>query len=104
MTNAVVPTVEPEAVPVPQAGRMIGCGRSKVYELLSDGELPSLLLGGKRLVRVAAIRALLAKLEQADIDRRNLAAEADKEQLASSRQSGQHKRRAQPRRSTSEAA
>lgn len=54
---------EPEAVPVPEAARRLGIKRSKLYKLFKDGTLPSFRLGKRRLVRVAAIRALVARLE-----------------------------------------
>ena len=56
-------SLEPEAVPVPEACRLLGVKRSKLYELLADGSLPSLKIGKKRLIRVAALRDLVSRLE-----------------------------------------
>ena len=41
---------------------MIGCSRSRVYQMIRAGELPSVVLPGGRLVRVPAA-ALAAKFE-----------------------------------------
>ena len=50
---------EPLAVPIPEAARLIGCGRSKFYELLKAKEIPLLKLGRKSVVPVAALRAFV---------------------------------------------
>lgn len=55
--------VEPEAVPVPVAAGMAGIGRTFLYRAISSGELPTVKLGRRRLVRVTALRAWLASLE-----------------------------------------
>lgn len=40
-----------------EAAEAIGVGRSKVYELLASGELPSIRIGGSVRVPVDALRA-----------------------------------------------
>lgn len=45
-----------------EVGEMIGCSRSRVYQMIRAGELPSVVLPGGRLVRVPAA-ALAAKFE-----------------------------------------
>jgi excisionase family DNA binding protein len=40
-----------------EAAEMIGVGRSKVYELLASGHLPSIRIGGSVRVPVDALRA-----------------------------------------------
>ncbi len=40
-----------------EAAEAIGIGRSKVYELLASGELPSIRIGGSVRVPVDALRA-----------------------------------------------
>jgi excisionase family DNA binding protein len=40
-----VPLVEPEAISVDEACRLTGVGRSKIYELIADGTLPSVKVG-----------------------------------------------------------
>ena len=57
---------EPFAVPVPEAARLIGLGRSKFYELLKAKEIPLIKLGRRSVVPVAALRAfVIAKTEAA---------------------------------------
>jgi len=57
------PKLEPEAVSVDEAVRVSGIGRTSVYALMKTGELPSFRLGKRRLIRLAAIRGLLERLE-----------------------------------------
>ena len=40
-----------------EAAETIGVGRSKIYELLASGELPSIRIGGSVRVPVDALRA-----------------------------------------------
>lgn len=49
---------KPEAVSVEDAMQMIGIGRTKIYDLINSGELPSVKIGRRRLVRVDSIRRL----------------------------------------------
>lgn len=63
--------IEPEAVDVKEAAARAGVSRTLLYEALSSElaarrgwpVLPSIALGGRRLVRVEALRAWLAALE-----------------------------------------
>jgi len=41
------------AIRVALAHKRIDVGRSKFYEMLNKGEIPSIKIGGRRLVRVA---------------------------------------------------
>jgi excisionase family DNA binding protein len=54
--------LEPLAVDIPEACRLTGLGRSKLYELLTAGEIPSVKVGKRRVVPVASLRQWLAKL------------------------------------------
>lgn len=63
------PTRWPEAVSVAEASRLLSVGRTKLYELINDGTLPTVKLGRRRLVRTAAVRDLLAALEHPGIRR-----------------------------------
>jgi excisionase family DNA binding protein len=56
---------EPEAVSIDETCRLTGIGRSKLYQLIADGTLPSLKIGKRRLVRLATVRRLLVDLERA---------------------------------------
>ena len=50
-----------------EAAEAIGIGRSKVYELLSSGELPSIRIGGSVRVPVDALRAwIVRQLEETE--------------------------------------
>ncbi len=53
MTN-----LEPYNVGIPEAARLIGCGRSTVYALLNAGALRSIHIGSRRLVTMESIRQL----------------------------------------------
>ncbi len=55
--------MEPVLVPIwPDAGRAIGLGRTKTFELVGSGELPSVRVGRRRLVPVSAIRDYAERL------------------------------------------
>ena len=43
---------------VVEAGKTLGIGRSKVYELISNGGLKTVTIGRRRLVLVGSVRAL----------------------------------------------
>ena len=59
-------TLAPEAIDVDGACRLLGIGRSKLYRMIRAGELPSVKLGDRRLLRLETVRALLAGLERVD--------------------------------------
>lgn len=44
---------------IAEVARALGVGRSTVYELMASGELPSLKVAGRRLVRVADLETLI---------------------------------------------
>jgi excisionase family DNA binding protein len=50
---------EPLAVPMSEAVRLSGIGRSSLYLKIREGELPKIKVGRRTLVSVAALRALL---------------------------------------------
>jgi excisionase family DNA binding protein len=51
------------AVSPSKAATISGIGRTKLYEALTSGELPSLKVGTRRLIRIAALEAWLAARE-----------------------------------------
>lgn len=55
------PTISPEplAVRVPEACRMIGIGRSKLYELIAEGAIHVVKIGSVTVIPVAQLRALI---------------------------------------------
>jgi excisionase family DNA binding protein len=52
---------EPErlAVPVNDACKIIGLGRTAIYDLIAQGKLKSVAIGRRRLVLYSSIKALL---------------------------------------------
>lgn len=56
--------MQPEAVDAQEAARLAGISRAKLYPYLTDGTLPSIKLGKRRLIRVTALREWLANLER----------------------------------------
>ena len=53
---------------VDEAASALGIGRSLCYELLLRGELPSLKLGRRRLVSVAALERFIIERMQEQVD------------------------------------
>lgn len=56
-TRLLVDTVE--------TGRRLGCGRTKVYELIADGDLESVKIGRRRKVPVDSINDYVSRLRAA---------------------------------------
>lgn len=54
--------VPPVLVSVRDACQMIGCGRTKLYELLADQHLRAVKLGHRTLIRTDSIHALPDRL------------------------------------------
>lgn len=59
--------VEPMLLRVDEVARALSLGRSKVYELIASGELPSITIGAARRVPLDALRAWIA--EHVDVTR-----------------------------------
>lgn len=57
-------TGAPDAESVAQAARRAGVSRTFLYERIASGELPSVKIGKRRLVRVEALRTWLKRLER----------------------------------------
>ena len=51
---------EPLAVPIPEAARLSGCGRSTVYSEISKGNLKIHKIGRRTIVTLADLRQWLA--------------------------------------------
>ena len=51
--------VEPICVRVNDAARMIGIGRTKLYELISSGELETVKIGKATRITTASLRKLV---------------------------------------------
>jgi len=52
---------EPLAVRIPEACRMIGIGRSKLYELIADGTIQIVKIGSITVIPVSQLRALVER-------------------------------------------
>ena len=55
--------MERQTLTVEEAGEVLGIGRGLAYELVGSGDIPSIRLGRRILVPIAAVEALLAKAE-----------------------------------------
>lgn len=65
-TTGSVPLTERYLLRVDEAAVMLGTSRSKLYALISAGEVPSVKLGGSRRVPVEALKAWIARLGLSD--------------------------------------
>lgn len=54
---------QPIAVSPNEAARLAGIGRTTLFAALAKGDLPSIKIGTRRLIRVDAIREWLARNE-----------------------------------------
>jgi excisionase family DNA binding protein len=52
---------DPVTVTVPDAMKYSGLGRTKIYDLISKGEIKSVRVGTRRLVVFASLKARLTK-------------------------------------------
>lgn len=58
-TGTASPMIEPLAVRIPEACRMIGIGRSKLYELIADGTIEIVKIGSVTVIPVSQLKALV---------------------------------------------
>lgn len=56
-----LPPRTPLTVRIPEACRLTGIGRSKLYELIKAGEIETIKVGNSTLVTVAGLEAFLDK-------------------------------------------
>ncbi len=54
---------EPMLVSVPEAGKLLGIGKDLAWELIHDGELPSVHIHRRVLVRVSDLRRYVDELQ-----------------------------------------
>lgn len=55
---------KPLTVRIPEAARMTGLGRTKLYELIASGDLAVVKIGRATLITMASIEALLERCGQ----------------------------------------
>jgi hypothetical protein len=55
------PALEPIALPVRAAAAFVGMQRSKMFELIQQGEVTAVRIGGLTLVTVESLYALIAR-------------------------------------------
>lgn len=48
-------------VSVPEAGRLLGIGRTSAYKAAQEGEIPTVRIGGRVLVPKAALERMLGE-------------------------------------------
>ncbi|MGI9361655.1 MAG: helix-turn-helix domain-containing protein [Parasphingorhabdus sp.] len=53
--------LEPITVRIPVAVQLTGIGRSKIYELISSGDIEIVKVGASTLITVASLRQLIQK-------------------------------------------
>lgn len=46
---------------VSEAAKMLGLGRTKIYDMLAKGQISSMRIGSRRLVKVESIKALIER-------------------------------------------
>ena len=46
---------------VSEAAKMLGVGRTKIYDMLAKGHILSMRIGSRRLVKVESIKALIER-------------------------------------------
>ena len=57
----------PITVRIPEACRMTGIGRSKLYELIKTGDIPTIKVGSMTLVPVKGLEGFLERCRQQEI-------------------------------------
>jgi len=57
-------SVEPICVRINDAARMIGVGRTKLYELIATGEVETVKIGTATRVTTASLRALVRRRQK----------------------------------------
>lgn len=60
--NRIAPA--PITVRVPEAARMLGISRSRIYELITSGDIETVKLGRATLVPIAGLHALIERLRR----------------------------------------
>ena len=61
MSDKIQAQAEPISVRIPEACRLTGIGRSKLYELIAEGRIEVVKVGAITLVPYASLRGLIEK-------------------------------------------
>ena len=60
--------MEPVLIPIwPDAGRALGLGRTKMFELVADGEIETIAIGRRRLIPVEAVHEFVERRRRAGV-------------------------------------
>jgi excisionase family DNA binding protein len=51
--------IEPLTLSIKDTGRVLGLGRSTIYRLIGDGQLETIKVGNRTLIKTASIRSLV---------------------------------------------
>lgn len=54
--------MDPLLLPIPDGCEVIGVGRSKMYELIAEGQIETVTIGSRRLIPATALEAYAARL------------------------------------------
>lgn len=58
--------LQPRLVSIPRAGQLLGIGRTKTYDLISERVLEVISIGGRRLVTLRSIDGLIERAASGD--------------------------------------
>lgn len=61
-------TMKPLVMTVPEAGKQLGVGRNQAYQAAKAGQIPTIRIGKRLLVPVAALDKLLSASDSAPKD------------------------------------
>lgn len=67
---SVDPTPRPITVRIPEACRMTGIGRSKLYALIKAGDIPTIKVGSMKLVPLKGLEGFLERCGQETVRER----------------------------------
>jgi len=59
----VEPKIRPALVSVHNSCTYLGCGKTKLYEMIQAGELEAVRLGSRTMVKLESLDALIARAE-----------------------------------------
>ena len=60
-TTTAATELQPLAYSIPDACRVTTCGKTKIYQLISEGKLASTTIGKRRVILADSLRRLIAE-------------------------------------------